>query len=146
MKNPIAIAVVLCLILASSRSEARGPYGSINVGNWHGGAYTNDNSGTFSHCAAAASYQSGILFLVSVGQDFSWTLGFFHQNWKLTPGEAFALSLTFDGQPAINVLGMPIGTTLVSVGMPANSTLINQFRKAKVMRPPSPRGSYFNST
>lgn len=133
MESPIAIAVVLCLILASSRSEARGPYGSINVGNWHGGAYTNDNSGTFSHCAAAASYQSGILFLVSVGQDFSWTLGFFHQNWKLTPGEAFALSLTFDGQPAINVLGMPIGTTLVSVGMPANSTLINQFRKAKVM-------------
>src|SRR6201992_2397947 len=133
MKNPIAIAAVLCLILASSRSEARGPYGAINIGNWHGGAYTNDNSGTFSHCAAAASYQSGILFLVSVGQDFSWTLGFFHQNWKLTPGEAFALSLTFDGQPAINVLGMPIGTTLVSVVMPANSALIGQFRKAKVM-------------
>jgi hypothetical protein len=81
----------------------------------------------------AASYQSGILFLVSVGQDFSWTLGFFHQNWKLTPGEAFALALTFDGQAAINVQGMPIGTTLVSVGMPANSALINQFRKAKVM-------------
>lgn len=134
MKNPITtIAAILCLILASSSSEARGPYGSINIGNWHGGAYTDDKSGAFSHCAAAASYQSGILFLVSVGQDFSWTLGFFHQNWKLTPGEAFALALTFDGQAAINVQGMPIGTTLVSVGMPANSALINQFRKAKVM-------------
>jgi hypothetical protein len=31
------------------------------------------------------------------------------------------------------VQGMPIGTNLVSVVMPANSALITQFRKAKVM-------------
>jgi S1-C subfamily serine protease len=134
MKNSIkTIAAMLCLALGASTSQARGPYGSINIGNWHGGAYTDDKSGAFSHCAAAASYQSGILFLVSVNQDFGWTLGFAHQNWKLTPGEAFPLALTFDGQAAIDVQGMPIGTNLVSVVMPANSALITQFRKAKVM-------------
>src|SRR5271154_3836576 len=132
MKNSIGTVVaILSVVLASSLSEAGGPYGSINIGNWHGGAYTDDKSGSFSHCAAAASYQSGILFLVSINQDFSWTLGFAHQNWQLTTGQAFPLALTFDGQQAIDVQGMPIGRNLVSVGMPA--ALIAQFRKAKVM-------------
>lgn len=125
MKTTIsAILAALCLVVASSTSNARGPYGSLNVGNWHGGAYTNDKSGSFSHCAAGATYQSGIYFVVSVGEDYSWRLGFAHENWQLTPGQAFALALTFDGQPAINVQGLPIGSRLVNVDMPANSSLI----------------------
>jgi S1-C subfamily serine protease len=60
-------------------------------------------------------------------------LGFTHENWQLTPGQAFPLVLTFDGQPAINVYGMPLDSNLVSVQMPANSSLIAQFRKAKTM-------------
>jgi len=113
MKTAInAIAATLCLALASTASNARGPYGSINVGNWHGGAYTNDKNGSFSHCAAGATYQSGIYFVVSVGEDYSWRLGFAHENWQLTAGQSFALALTFDGQPAINVQ-VPIGSHLV---------------------------------
>jgi S1-C subfamily serine protease len=136
MKTSIkAIVVFLCVAfaLSPSASEARGPYGSITVGNWKGGAYTDDKSGAFSNCAAVASYQNGIIFLVSVGQDYSWTLGFAHESWKLTPGAGFPLALTFDGQAAINVQGLPIGANLVKVSMPANSALIGQFRKAKVM-------------
>ncbi|MDB5604158.1 MAG: serine protease [Bradyrhizobium sp.] len=128
-----AIAAILCIVLASSTSSARGPYGSINIGNWQGGAYTDDETGSFTHCAAGATYQSGIYFAVSVGENLSWRLGFAHENWQLTPGQAFALALTFDGQPAINVQGVPISSHLVNVEMPANSSLIAQFRKAKVM-------------
>ncbi|HXU21295.1 MAG TPA: serine protease [Verrucomicrobiae bacterium] len=136
MKSSIRAFIFSCclaFVLVPFASQARGPYGSITVGNWKGGAYTDDKSGAFSNCAASAVYQSGIVFLVSVGQDFSWTLGFAHENWKLTPGEAFALALTFDGQQAIHVQGLPIGNNLVKVSMPANSTLIGQFRKAKMM-------------
>ena len=115
------ILAALSLLLVISGAQANGPYGSINVGNWHGGAYTNDKSGSFSHCSAGASYESGIYFAVSVGEDFSWSLGFAHENWQLTPGQAFALALTFDGQPAINVQGMPIDTHIVRVSMPPNS-------------------------
>ena len=128
-----AIAAILCLMAVSTTSSARGPYGSINVGNWHGGAYTNDKNGSFSHCAAGANYQSGTYFVVSVGEDYSWRLGFAHENWQLSTGKAFALALTFDGQPAINVQGLPIASHMVNVDMPANSSLIAQFRKAKVM-------------
>ena len=128
-----AIVAAFCIVASVSTSSARGPYGSINVGNWQGGAYTNDKNGAFTHCAAGTTYQSGIYFMVSIGENGTWRLGFAHESWRLTPGEAFPLALTFDGQPAFNVYGMPIGAQLVNVEMPTNSALINQFRKAKVM-------------
>lgn len=124
---------LVSIIAVTGDVQARGPYGSISVGNWTGGAYTNDQDGAFSHCAAGTPYQSGILFVVSVGKDLSWTLGFRHENWKLIPGQAFEIALTFDGQQPVNVHGVPLDTHLVSVSMPANSSLIAQFRKAKVM-------------
>jgi hypothetical protein len=35
-----AAGILLGAILANSNAEAAGPFGSINVGNWKGGAYT----------------------------------------------------------------------------------------------------------
>jgi S1-C subfamily serine protease len=128
-----AVVAAACVLLSVTSSHARGPYGSISIGNWQGGAYTDDNSGAFTHCAAGASYQSGVYFLVLVGAGGNWRLGFSHQSWKLTPGEAFPLTLTFDGQQPFSVYGMPIGAQLVAVDMPPNSSLINQFRKARMM-------------
>ena len=123
----------MCFVVSVTSASARGPYGAITVGNWQGGAYTNDKNGAFSHCAAGTTYQSGIYFVVSIGENGSWRLGFAHESWRLTTGEAFPLALTFDGQPTFNVYGMPIGAQLVNVEMPTNSALITQFRKARVM-------------
>ncbi|MCP1847920.1 MULTISPECIES: S1C family serine protease [unclassified Bradyrhizobium] len=134
MRVAIWAAVAAAWLFASATpSSARGPYGSITVGNWKGGAFTNDKNGAFTHCSASTTYQSGIFFMVSIAENGSWRLGFAHDSWRLTPGEAFPLALTFDGQPAFNVYGMPLGTQLVNVEMPVNSSLINQFRKARQM-------------
>jgi hypothetical protein len=63
-------------VLASS-AQGAGPFGSIHVGEWSGGAYTNDQTGAFSHCSAATGYASGvdrmppaIGYLVSAAQHF----------------------------------------------------------------------------
>ena len=56
-----------------------------------------------------------------------------HEQWTLTTGQAFPLTLTFDGQQPFNVHGVPIADKLVRVPMPSNSSLIAQFRKAKAM-------------
>ena len=129
----VAVAVVASVFFAGSNAEARGPYGSINVGNWQGGAYTNDQTGAFTHCAAGARYASGIFFMVTIDGSGGWGLGFMHESWTLTPGQAFPLTLTFDGQQPFNVHGVPIADKVVRVPMPANSSLIAQFRKAKAM-------------
>jgi hypothetical protein len=106
-----AVAVLLSTILAGSNADARGPYGSISVGNWKGGAYTNDETGSFTHCAAGARYASGVFFLVMIDNNGGWSLGFMHEQWRLTTGEAFPLTLTFDGRQPFNVHGVPIAAT-----------------------------------
>jgi S1-C subfamily serine protease len=128
-----AIAILLGTILAGSHAEARGPYGSINVGNWKGGAYTSDQTGAFSHCSAGTQYLSGIYFVVMIDDKGGWSLGFAHENWALKTGQAFPIALTFDGQAPFNVHGVPVGDKLVRVPMPDNSSLIAQFRKARGM-------------
>src|SRR5512138_1982746 len=100
------VVVVAALLAAVGSVEARGPYGTINVGNWKGGAFTNDQSGEFSHCGATAMYQNGIVFVVMIDSKPSWSLGFAHDSWTLSTGKAFPIQLTFDGQAPVNVHGI----------------------------------------
>jgi S1-C subfamily serine protease len=131
MRRFTEIVLLIALIFAAANAEARGPYGSIKVGNWQGGAFTSDANGEFLSCSAASSYKSGITVIVIVGANMTWRLGFTNDNWKLVKN--FPLILTFDGQRPFNVSAEVIGPSLVGVNMPDNSILINQFRKSKTM-------------
>lgn len=133
MKHRIATALLLGAIFATSNADARGPYGSISVGNWKGGAFTSDTSGEFTSCSALSPYKSGITVYVIVGANMNWRLGFSSERWNLTTGQNFPIVLTFDGQQPFNVSAGVLGPTLVAVDMPDNSSLITQFRKSKTM-------------
>jgi len=67
----VITAAVLSLTLSTS-ALAVGPLTPLNVGNWHVGSYTNDQTGKFNHCAVNASYNGGINFFVSVGNAYGW--------------------------------------------------------------------------
>jgi hypothetical protein len=128
-----AIISILVLFLSASDVSARGPYGSINIGGWSRGAFTNDQSGAFTGCIATAPYKSGITVFVMVRENVTWNLGFSHNSWSLSPGSAFPIVLTFDGRPPFNVNGRVISAHTVSVDMPDRSDLIKQFRASTTM-------------
>jgi hypothetical protein len=129
----IVLILTSLAICVSSTAIASGPHGLVQVGNWKGGAYTNDASGAFSHCAAGTPYQSGIYFMVSINAQGAWSLGFAHQSWQLRPGETIPIGLTFDNRSPVNVFGTALGSNLAVVPMPPNSELITQFRNAVTM-------------
>ncbi len=125
-----AIAVVLALY---STANAAGPSRLFSLGLWAGGVYTDDKTGSFSHCAAVVPYRSGISMAVAVNRSFGWTLGFYDPQWALIPNSQIPIELHFDGGPAFNVFGTAIGPTFVVVVMPDNSSLIRAFRFAYQM-------------
>ena len=133
MMFKVIIAALLSSLIFISAAEARGPYGSVSVGNWKGGAYTDDRTGDFSYCAAGAAYDSGIYFMVTVDHGGGWSLAFFHPQWKLANNQTFEITLTFDGRRPFHVQGAPLNQSLVRVPMPINSALIAEFRKARTM-------------
>src|SRR3979490_2854459 len=108
MTRRIVVAPLLSCVIAISAAAARGPYGSINVGNWKGGAYTNDQTGAFSHCVAGAGYDSGIYFMVLIDQSSTWSLGFQHPKWSFTNNQQFPIALTCDRQSPFYVHGEDI--------------------------------------
>ncbi|MDP1585269.1 MAG: hypothetical protein Q8M18_17765 [Bradyrhizobium sp.] len=128
-----AICAIALLILSATSVTARGPYGSVRIGGWSGGAFTNDQTGAFTGCIASAPYRSGITVFVMVSANVSWNLGFSHSSWSLRPGTAFPIVLTFDGRAPFNVNGRVLSAQSVSVDMPDTSDLIRQFRASKTM-------------
>ena len=123
----VALLASLAMLAGICSADARGPYGTISVGNWKGGAFTNDQTGEFSHCGATAMYQNGIYFVVMIDGTPSWSLGFAHDSWKLSAGQAFPIGLTFDGGPVVNVPGVPVNDKLVRVPMPDTSAFLSAF-------------------
>ncbi len=122
---------------------ADGPYGSIRLKQWAGGAYTHDTTGAFSHCAAVGTYNNGISVLVGMRADHEWMLGFGHPAWKLTPGEVIPIRLTLDNREHFDELASILMANFVVVSMPQNSALLKRFRRASLMTA-SAKGEVFN--
>jgi hypothetical protein len=102
---------------------------TFNVNNWKGGAYTNDQSGAFSHCAARADYKSGITLLFVVNKDYEWAMAFNNSNWNLQTGTTFPVRYQIDRGAIRNGTANVIGKDLVRVALPDSTDLFNDFRR-----------------
>lgn len=131
MKRVVAGFVALIGLTFCEPSFAAGPFGTIHVRNWHGGAYTNDNDGSFSHCAALTSYASGISVVVSLNVRNEWLIGFASPAFHLTKGETFPIDVTFDGKSQVRLFGVAISDQLVSAVMVPDA--LRDFKKATLM-------------
>jgi len=128
----VSIFSLLYVVGLTSSSLAAGPFGSIHVGNWNGGAYTNDQTGAFSHCSAATGYASGITVVVGQNAGGNWLLAFGSPAFRLNPSETFPIDVTFDGQSQYHLFGTAVTNNLVTSILP-NSAALEHLRKAHLM-------------
>jgi hypothetical protein len=106
---------------------------NFHSGTWFAGAYTNDQSKQFSHCAASASYRSGILMMVSIGRDFGWRLGFANDAWNMTSNQQIPVKLVFDTGAPWDGTAIATNSKAVAIPMATNSAIINAFRASTMM-------------
>ena len=130
MFRVLVAAFVLQLAIVST-AQAAGPFGSINVGAWKGGAYTNDTTGRFSHCAAGLAYGSGVSLIVSQTATNSWLVAFANQAFHYSKGDTLPIDVTFDGQTQARLFGTADSPILVSAIMPPN--VLHVFQKSSLM-------------
>ena len=97
--------VFVWMLLASSRTFAAGPFGVIHVTLWQGGAFTDDNTGAFSHCSATYPYQGGNLLTLAQRGGGDWIIGFGNPSWNMTQGETVPFDITVDGQAQFYLTG-----------------------------------------
>jgi S1-C subfamily serine protease len=125
-------AMILVLTLScTSISFAAGPLGNIHVGFWKGGAYTNDSTGAFTHCAAAGDFSNGVGVVLAQHANRTWQIGFASKSWTLQPGETRPIDLTFDGQASFRVFGNAVTANLISAPLPEAAA--KRFQRSHMM-------------
>lgn len=124
------VASLLQLGLAGA-ANAAGPFGSVKIGNWIGGAYSNDETGAFSHCAATAPYANGVILVVAQNSAGSWLLSFASPSYRFSKGENAAIDVIFDGQEQARLFATANQSNMLTAVMPANVT--RTFQKAGLM-------------
>jgi S1-C subfamily serine protease len=125
--------VVACGLQAAAIgiADAAGPFGSIRIGNWIGGAFSNDQSGAFSHCAATASYANGISLVVGQNASGSWLLSFASPGFRFKKGDSSPIDVVFDGQEQARLFATATASNMVTSILPTN--VARTFQKASLM-------------
>lgn len=127
------LSLILAGVLLASPALAAGPYAKFSVGNWAGGAFTNNQTGDFSHCAVSASYKSGVTMHASLNSAYGWNLGFSNRAWGLKPGAEVPMEMIFDRNDTVRINAKAVQAQLVVVVMPANSNIVRAFRGAEFL-------------
>jgi S1-C subfamily serine protease len=125
-----AVAALLQVSFAGM-ADAAGPFGSVNVGNWIGGAFSNDQTGAFSHCAATTPYANGVILVVSQNAAGTWSLAFASPSYRFNKGENAAIDVTFDGQEQARLFATAYQPNMLTAIMPLN--VVRTFQKASLM-------------
>ncbi|MGY8633077.1 S1C family serine protease [Bradyrhizobium sp. 14AA] len=112
-------------------AHAAGPFGSVNVGNWIGGAFSNDETGAFSHCAATTSYANGVILVVGYNAAGTWSLAFASPSYRFNKGENAAIDVIFDGQEQARLFATANQPNMLTAVMPPN--VVRAFQKASLM-------------
>src|SRR5271154_1618957 len=130
MRNVFFVWCLFQLVFASI-ADAAGPFGSIHIGAWNGGAFSNDSTGAFSHCAASSTYGSGINLVVGQNANNSWLLGFASSKFHLTKGNTVPIDVTFDGQTQARLFATANSDIMATAILPPNIARI--FQKSSLM-------------
>lgn len=131
----IRIALISIAISATALPLANAAQiDSFRSGSWGGGAYTNDQTGSFSHCAIEASYNSGITLIFALDSTFQWRLGFYNPNWRLTPGARYPVHFRIDRGSLHQGTAVAISGQAVKMELSPTTRLFQRFRHGYVLR------------
>jgi len=112
----------------------------LSVGAWTGGAYFDNQTRKFSHCAVGADYDG--IDVVMLYSDSGFSVAFSDKSWNLKPGEQYDFQLTIDSRWSKRVTGsVPFdGTILVDLG--TDQRAISAFRFGNALTLNARRGMF----
>jgi hypothetical protein len=112
-------------------SDSKAILAREHVGDWTGGAYTNDETGAFSHCAAGGQYREGTYLVLSHNIDSSWSIGFANQSWNMAIQETLPIGVTFDGRAQARLFARVITAQSMVAILP--HPVLQNLRKSQLM-------------
>lgn len=125
------VAASLFQVVIAGAAHAAGPFGSVSTGNWIGGAFSSDETGAFSHCAATAPYANGVSLVVGQNAAGSWLLSLASPGFRFNKGDTAPVDFIFDGQEQARLFATANASNMVTTILPLN--VARTFQKASLM-------------
>jgi hypothetical protein len=129
---PISFAVALSALLATGASAR--PITSFRVGNWAGGAFTNDQTGQFADCAGSAQFANSLVLTLLVAQNQNLALGFGSPGWTNKVGETVPIAIIIDGKKQYTFLGRAIAPNAILMPAGAVAGFAEDLRDGALMQ------------
>lgn len=127
-------SVVVALFALGGVAHAQAIPGSTReVAGWFMGAY-NNNGGRFSHCAMSTPYKSGITMYYSISGDYSWRVGWSHEQWQFKKGQGVQIAIYVDGVGPHNLKANAVSENMALAELPAKGTVFDLMRKGYNMK------------
>jgi S1-C subfamily serine protease len=135
-----ALAVSLVFSLGAAWSAQ---IEKIKVGNWEGGAYTDDNTNSFLSCTVGTSYANGTYFNISVLALGGTGIGVYAPNLELQVGESIPGTIKIDERYFSSFEGRAISETGVSIVFSESDIIFDALRRGRLLTLTSKFGVVF---
>ena len=122
----------LIFSLLCIQSQAREVW-RTQLSGWRIGAYTNEQTDRFNHCAAGISYQSGIFFFFAIGRDFGWSMNLANNSWQLQTGSRHPIRYQVDNSRIISGTAMVTGPSLVEIELLDSAALFRLLKAGRTL-------------
>jgi hypothetical protein len=133
---------VLLFIVGLGEASHAALIESYAVRDWDIGAYSDDQTKEFSHCAMSASYKNGILLIFSIDRSKNWFMGLANDNWRLTEGERYDFDIQLDGAQGKRWFGDAVNPKMLLVPLADSAALFELFSAANILTVNAANGTY----
>lgn len=106
---------------------------SYRVRDWNIGAYSNDETKEFSHCAMGADYKNGISLLFAINREKQWFMVLANENWDLNEGDKYNFDIDLDGSKGTRWFGVAVNSHLLRVPLADSASLFELFSASQMM-------------
>jgi hypothetical protein len=127
MRGCVVLAAALCVGVSFDLAHAA-TLESYQVGNWQAAAYSDDQSGAFTHCTMSAFYSTGSTLLFSISGNFAWSVGVLNNAWNLPADSAYNVTYSIDGSMPSYSSGKAATSNEIDFPLPADEGLYNRLR------------------
>lgn len=124
------LSCVILVVFLSAPATAR-TLQSWSYKGWQLGAYGENRSGRFTHCAMSAQYKSGIVLMFSVNREFNWSMGFANDRWRLSSGQSYRVRWQVDQLPVATAAAKALSVQQVEVQLPNQAGVFDSFRRGR---------------
>lgn len=99
---------------------------------WLIGAYSDDNTGAFSHCAASVTYRSGTTLGFGLGAN-GWTIALANPAWQMPVGAFYPVALQIDLNQPMSLTANAVTHGLAVARLETSDYLFQLFRRGRLL-------------